>query len=186
MLSQYAEQYEHLYKQPKKDALTIAVGCVAGQQVTFNVGRNIRRQLFELCGHPIDRNKLINSDLTVIKNLTSSRIRLLKEMAQIDHNKTDIELLEDYRQLAGFGKWTLGAVSILLDLSNDINLSSDAYIRKNLNLYTDSKMNEKQCYNYLEQFPNQQTKICYFLWRIKPQSIYKIKQELKLNQNDFV
>lgn len=186
MLFQYAEQYEYLYRQPKKNILTVAVGCVAGQQVSFNVGRSIRRQLFELCGHPIEQDKLLNSDLSVVKNLTNSRITLLKEMAKIDHERSDREILADYQQLAGFGKWTTNAVSILLDLSDNVNLSSDAYIRKNLNLYTDSKMNEKQCYQYLEQFPNQQTKICYFLWRIKPQSIYKIKQGLELTKDDFV
>lgn len=186
MLLQYAEQYELLYKQPKKDILTISVGCVAGQQVSFNIGRNIRKQLFELCGHPIQQELLLETNLTVIKNLTANRIILLKEMAKIDHNQSDINILEEYKKLNGFGKWTIGAVSILLDLANNINLSSDTYIRKNLALYTDSKMTEKQCYQYLEQFENNKTKVCYFLWRIKPQSIGKVRKGEELTREDFI
>jgi hypothetical protein len=53
MLYQYAEKYEMLYKQPKKDILTVSAGCVIAQQVSFNIGRNIR-------------------------NLTEKRIKLLK------------------------------------------------------------------------------------------------------------
>lgn len=185
-LSQYSERYELLYKQSKKDILTISTGCVVGQQVSFNIGRNIRKKLYELCGHPINQKLLLEVDLTQIKNLTENRIFLLKNMATIDHNRSDIDILEDYKKLTGFGKWTIGAVSILLDLNDNINLSTDAYIRKNLGLYLDNKLSEKQCYQYLEQFPEQQTKICYFLWRIKPQSINKIKQNIELNREDFV
>lgn len=126
MLYRYAEKYEMLYKQPKKDILTVACGCIVAQQVSFNIGRNIRKQLFELCGHPVDKDLLLSVDLTQIKNLTENRIKLLKEIAQINHDQSDIDILECYKKLPGFGKWTTGAISILLDLDDSINLSSDS------------------------------------------------------------
>jgi hypothetical protein len=47
-------------------------------------------------------------------------------MAQINYDQSDHGILECYKKLAGFGKWTTGAVSILLNLDDSINLSSDA------------------------------------------------------------
>lgn len=118
--------------------------------------------------------------------MVPNRIQLLREMAVINYSRTNNEILEDYQKLKGFGKWTTGAVSILLDLDDSVNLSSDAYIRKIISLYAGIKMNEKQCYQYINKFGNQQTKICYFLWRIRVQSINKVKLNLELTKEDFI
>lgn len=162
---------------------------ISSQQVAFNVGRNIRSSLYKLCGFPLTREAMINNDLSQIKNLTNSRIELIKNMANmanIDDSRLNIEILDDYFKLRGFGSWSYKAVSILLDIDDTINLSSDAYIRKNLSLYTGNKMNEKDCFNYISKAENNQTKVCYLLWRIKPTSINKLKNNDVLIKDDFV
>lgn len=168
LLINSAIKYENYYKQP---IFHVACGCICSQQVAFNVGRNIRSSLYKLCGFSLTREAILNNDLSQIKNLTVSRIELIKNMANIDDSRSNIEILDDYTNLKGFGKWSFSAISILLDISDNINLSSDAYIRKNLSIYTGIKMNEKQCFDYISKAENNQTKICYLLLRINPNSV---------------
>lgn len=186
-LIEYAKTYENYYKQKINGIFHTACGCVVGQQVTFNVGRNIRKNLYELYGFPLNRELILNADLSQIKNLSDNRILLLKQMAKIDDNRNHADVLNDYSNLKYFGKWTFGAVSILMDLDDNINLASDTYIRKNLALYTNqSKMSEKEAFDYISKAEYEQTRICYLLWRIKPSSISKINNNVELTVNDFV
>jgi len=186
ILIKYAIDYEKYYKQPINSIFHTACSCVTSQQVKFNVGRNIRRALYTLYGFPLTRESILNADLAQIKNLTDKRIKLLKEMASIDDNRNGIDVLNDYSKLEGFGKWSYGAICILMGLSNNINLSSDAYIRKNLSMYSDNNMTERSCFNYILKAEDNQTAVCYLLWRIKPDSIAKIKNAEDLTKEDFV
>jgi len=186
LLIDSAIKYENYYKQPINPIFHVACGCVCSQQVAFNVGRNIRSSLYKLCGFPLTREAIINNDLTQIKNLTNARIELIKNMANIDDTRPNIDILNDYIKLKGFGSWSYNAIAILLDISDNINLSSDAYIRKNLSLYTGNKMSEKDCFDYISKAENNQTKVCYLLWRIKPTSINKLKNNDVLIKDDFV
>lgn len=187
LLIDSASKYEIYYKQEINPIFHVACNCVSAQRVAFNVGRNIRKSLYELCGFPLTREAIINRDLTRIKNLTNSRIELLKNMASIDDSRSNIEVLNDYFKLKGFGKWSYGAVSILLNIRNDINLSSDSYIRKNISIYTESKMSEKECHDYINiANDDDKTKVCYLLWRIKPTSVNKIRNIEILTNEDFV
>jgi len=186
LLIDSAIKYEDYYKQPINPIFHVACGCICSQQVAFNIGRNIRSSLYKLCGFPLTREAILNNDLSIIKNLTLSRIELIKNMANIDDSRSNIEILDDYYKLKGFGKWTYNAVSILLNINDNINLSSDAYIRKNLSLYINIKMTEKQCFDYISKAENNQTKVCYFLWRIKPTSIQKLNNNEILTKDDFV
>lgn len=182
----YADKYRDFYSQDVNSIFHIACGCVCGQQVAFGIGRGIRKQLYEMCGSPLTPEAILEVDLTLIKNLTPSRANLLLQMAKIDDSKSPKRVLQNYAKLSGFGPWSIGAVSILMGISNTINLSSDAYIRKNLSLYTGEKMTESKCHNYILTADENQTAVCYLLWRIKPQSIYKLNKNKKLTTDDFV
>ena len=186
ILCSYAHIYQDLYKQNIMSVFHVAVGCVVGQQVAFKIGRNIRKRLYELCGFPVDKQLILETDLSQINNLTPLRITLLKKMAKIDDDRDINIVLDDYVKLNGFGKWTYDAVGILVGVNNNINLSSDSYIRKNLSLYTGLKLTQKECHEYILKANNDQTSVCYLLWRIKPQSINKITYGLELTQADFV
>lgn len=189
-LIEYANTYEQFYKQPISNIFHIACGCVVAQQVSFTVGRNIREQLYGLCidsqTNQLSPKLILETDLTQIKNLTPKRIELLKAMAKINDQREVDKVLLDYSKLEGFGRWTFGAVSILIGINDYINLSSDSYIRKNISLYIGLKMTEKECHEYIAKADNNQTKVCYFLWRIKPQNIYKVKQNIVLTKEDFI
>lgn len=152
--------------------------------VSFNVGRNIRRQLYTLYGYPLKRDVILNADIN-IKGLTPERTQVLKTLANIDDDRNVKEVLEDYKQLKYVGIWTCGAIQILMDLDDHVNLSSDAYIRKNISLYVGKKMMEKECHYYINT-TTEQTKVCYFLWRIKTTSICKVRQHQLLIKDDFI
>jgi 3-methyladenine DNA glycosylase/8-oxoguanine DNA glycosylase len=157
-----------------------------GQQVAFNIGRNIRKQLYEMCGNPIKREAILNADLTKIKNLTIERANLLKEMAKIDDTCEVKIVLESYSNLKGFGVWSHDAVSILLDISDTINLSTDSYICKNLAIYLNKPITKKSCHDYISIAENYQTIVCYFLWRIKNTSVHKLAKNEELIGDDFI
>ena len=72
-----------------------------------------------------------------------------------------------------------------MDLDDHVNLSSDAYIRKNVSFYHGKKMTEKECHQYINT-TDQQTKACYFLWRLKTTSIRKVQQNQLLIKDDFI
>ena len=186
LLIESAIKYENYYKQPIHPIFHVACGCVCSQQVAFNVGRNIRSSLYKLCGFPLTREAILNNDLTQIKNLTDSRIELIKNMAKIDDDRLNTDVLNDYINLKGFGKWSYSAVSILLNIDDNVNLSSDAYIRKNLITYSGVKMTEKDCFSYISKAEHNQSKICYLLWRIKPTSVKKLNNDEILTKDDFV
>jgi hypothetical protein len=184
-LCEYAKTYEPLYKQPINNIFHTASSCVMGQQVAFNIGRVIRKDVYELCGFPLTRDAILNNDLTKIKNLTETRITLLKQMATIDEGDDAKSVLDKYVKLKGFGSWSYGAVCILMGLDDNINLSSDAYIRKNLSLYFDRVLNVKDCDNHISMV-NNKSQVCYFLWRIKKSCIIKIKNDEELTNDDFI
>lgn len=185
-LINYASKYEEYYQQPPQSIFHTACSCITSQQVSFNVGRNIRKSLYSLCGFPLTREAIINNDLTIIKNLTNTRINLIKQMANIDDERDNIDVLNDYAKLKGFGPWSYNAVSILLRMNNKINLANDAYIRKNLSSYMGYDMTEEQCRDFLNTADDHSTAVCYLLWRLKPQSINKIKNNEFLFKEDFV
>lgn len=186
----YANTYEQLYKQNVQSIFHVASGCVVGQQVSFATGKSIRQELYKLCSDPLtnqlSRKLVLETDLTQIKNLTLNRIELLKKMAKINDQQEIAQVLLDYSKLKGFGLWTLNAVSILMGINNSVNLSTDAYIRKNISLYVGLKMTEKECHEYISTAGLNQTKVCYLLWRIRPQSIHKLKDKSVLDREDFV
>lgn len=183
ILEDYAIQYESIYIQPIRPIFHTACSCVLAQQVSFNVGRKIRQELYQLCGFPLEKDKILNTTIS-IKNLTPERLKLLRDLASIDINDIK-ETLNEYAKLKGFGQWTYGAVSILMDIDEHVNLYNDAYIRKNIGLYLGYNMTMKECKDYIST-TNHETKVCYLLWRLKPTSIVKIKNNEILTKGDFI
>ncbi len=185
-LQLYAEKYENLYIQPRYSLFHTIISCVTSQEVNFNTGRSIRKQLYKKCGFPLIIENVNKCDLTCIKGLTEGKRKLIEEIVEnYEETLSDVELLEKYSKLRGIGEWTINAVSILLGLSEDINLSSDQYIRKNMSFYIGKQITNKEIFLLINQCENK-TKVSYFLWRIKPTSIYKISQNIEMTKEDFV
>lgn len=187
-LVSYANKYKDFYTLNISSAgvFHVACGCVVGQQVSFSVGRNIRKQLYEKYGNPLKREIILGADLTSIVKLTDKRSKLLLEMAKIDDERDVNLVIQDYAKLNGFGIWTKNAVSILMNVNRDINLSHDYYIRKNLSIYLNKTITQKQCHDYILLAKNNQTAVSYFLWRIKKESVEKVKSERELVREDFI
>lgn len=185
-LIQYAIAYQDLYKQPNYGIFHTACSCICAQRVSFRTGRQIRKSLYELCGHPLTREAILNNDLTVIHALSPGRVILMKALTKIDDQRPPNEVIIDYAKISGFGNWSIGAVMILMELSNTVNLSSDSYIRKNLSIYIGNQLTERECNKYIAICGDYQSIVCYFLWRIKSQSINKISMNCELSQDDFI
>jgi 3-methyladenine DNA glycosylase/8-oxoguanine DNA glycosylase len=192
LLISYSEKYQNLYKQPNQSVFHTVISCICSQQVQFQIGRGIRKELYKKCGFPLTPNKVREIDLSEIKNLTLGRRNLILEVCEIveaydsPDNDGEKEILDEIFALDGIGEWTKNAVSILLGLSDAINLSNDAYIRKNISLYLSKPVVFKECHNFISLAADDQTKVCYFLWRIKKESVYKINKNLELTKQDFV
>ena len=186
ILVTYAKTYQNFYKLKIQNVFHTACSCVVGQQVAFNVGRNIRKQLYEMCGNPITREAILNANLTQIRALTPPRAKLLLEMAKIDDQLEPLKVIYEYSKLTGFGKWSIGAVSILMQIDDMINLSTDSYIRKNLELYTGTSLTQKKCHDYISLAGSNQTSVCYFLWRLKKSSVHKVVERELLTHDDFI
>lgn len=184
ILEDYAIQYESVYSQPIRPIFHTACSCVLAQQVSFKVGRTIRQELYQLCGFPLEKDKILNTNI-IIKNLTPERLNLLKDLARINDNQNVIEVLNEYSKLKGFGVWSYGAVSILMGIDEHVNLYNDAYIRKNLSLYLGYKLLLNECKSFIAT-TNHETKVCYLLWRLKSTSIIKIKNNEILTKDDFI
>lgn len=179
ILVEYANKYYDMYKLFNYGVFHHACGCVIAQKIQFSTGRKIREALYKLCGFPLTQQNILKYDLTKINGLSEEKIVLLKEMASMEED------LEEYRKLRGFGPWSYNAVGIIVNKKEDINLASDKYIRKNIKLYNDID-NQKNCFCFLETAKNNKTKVCYFLWRLKPQSVYKILNNEILHREDFL
>jgi hypothetical protein len=182
----YANTYQDLYKQSVHSVFHHACSCVVSQQVSFQIGREIRKQLYDLCGFPLTRNMVKATNLPNINNFKPSRISLIIAMTAIDDNRDPEIVLNDYMKLYGFGKWTFDAVSLIMNINNPINLSTDAYIRKNICLYCDKAMTQKECHNFILSAGADQSIVCYFLWRVKKSSIEKVKNKEQLALDDFI
>lgn len=178
-LVEYANKYYDMYKLFNYGVFHHACGCVVAQKIKFSVGRKIREELYRLCGFPLTQVNVLNFNLSKIVGLSQEKIILLKEMAKMEEN------LDGYKTLKGFGPWSYNAVSILINRKDDINLVSDKYIRKNVQLYNGID-NQKNCFCFLETAKNDKTKVCYFLWRIRPTSIYKVINNESLGKEDFL
>lgn len=179
VLIDYAHQYKTLYEQPVYNVFHIACGCVIAQKIKFEQGRNIRKALYQLCGFPLTQENIKIHDLTQIKGLSPDKIILLKKMAEMEEN------VDHYCKLYGFGTWSYNAVGILINKRDDINLSCDKYIQKNIKLYN-GMTSAKEYFQFIETAQNNKTITCYFLWRIKPTSIVKLKHKLPLTREDFI
>lgn len=178
VLIDYANKYFDTFKLVNYGAFHHSCGCVIAQKIKFSVGRSIREKLYELCGFPLTRDKVLKCDLTNI-GISDEKITLLKEMAKMEED------VDNYCKLPGFGTWSYNAVCILMNKRDDINLACDKYIQKNIYLYNGIKM-QKNCFCFLETAKNEKTKVCYLLWRLKPLSVIKLINNDLLSKEDFL
>lgn len=179
VLIDYANKYYDMYKLVDYGAFHHACGCVIAQKIKFSVGRSIREKLYQLCGFPLTREKVLKRDLSHIDGLSTEKIALLKEMAKMEED------VDNYCKLLGFGTWSYNAVGILINKRDDINLACDKYIQKNVFLYNGIKV-QKDCFCFLETAKNNKTKVCYLLWRLKPTSVIKLILGDDLVREDFL
>lgn len=187
-LIEYAEKYKHLYTIPNHGVFHTAVGTIVGQRVSFQTGRNIRKQLYDLCGFPLKRKAVLDADLTKIKGIRKQHIELIKTIATIEtDNRNENIVLNDYTNIPGFGIWTINSVKIITSQSESINLYTDFYIRRVASLYVGKSMKPSELKNFIEEAPNnKRTAVCYFLWRIKKDNIHKLKEDVELTSDDFL
>ena len=167
----YVRHYKEYYVQPIQSEFHCLVSLITSQRVRFSTGQKIRRQLYDLCGYPLTIENIKNLDLTTIQGLTLQQIETI----------TCLINGYDYNNIKGIGNWTIKGMMLLRQLDPHINLYEDKYICKRVIEYIG-----QDCKQFIQQANDEQSDVSYFLWRIKPQGITKVKNNLCLDRDDFI
>lgn len=179
------QQTSSFWNLPKKTLFHNLINLVISQKISFAEGRKIRQNLYK---------KINNYEITkeIIKNLTDIDFK----KCGMDNNKIEVvkKIIEEENltitsisKIKGIGPWTIKSLKILNDESG-IFLSEDYWIRKRLKeLYNKEKIPSiKEAELLVKDVDCDKSHISKFLWRIKPQGIEKIKNNINLEKNDFL
>ena len=173
-LLHYVREYEEYYIQPIQNEFHCYCSLITSQRVRFQTGRAIRRKLYEICGYPLTIESVSQADLSTIP-LTALQ-------------KSCITQLYDGispKEISGIGPWTMKGVKILMQTDSDVNLYEDAYIRKRLSEYI-GLTSPKECREFIASAKGNETAVSYFLWRITPNGIRRVKSGEELTRDNFL
>lgn len=188
-LPELISPYESFFTLPPKTLFHNLISLIISQKIRFGQGRKIRQQLYSLLNTdeytPNGLNSLSDDTLKSI-GLSDDKINCIRAILGLE----DLTL-DRAAQIKGIGPWTIKALSILTNGSNDIFLSEDYWIRQRFSeLIQSSKiLTSRQLENYIAKFPNwvgQKTLISRFLWRIKPEGIMALLNSESLTREHFL
>lgn len=169
----YVNKYKKYYLQPIQNEFHCYCSLITSQRVRFQTGRNIRRKLYELCGYPLTIDAVQGMDLSSTGLTTQQREAIQALCDGVTLN-----------EIKGIGKWTHKGVQILMQSDHNVNLYEDSYIRTRLSEYNGLK-SSKECRDFIA-LADEETYVSYFLWRITPIGIIKVKDGQKLSRDDFI
>jgi 3-methyladenine DNA glycosylase/8-oxoguanine DNA glycosylase len=109
-------------------------------------------------------------------------------------NQTTYDLIDNYKAVKGIGPWTISGLKVLTQFVNNntsktVSLHMDKWIRQRVSelVGKPSILSEKDVlFIFNSTWPNHQTLMSYFLWRIKSSGITKMLTGVELTQDDFV
>lgn len=188
VILQASVKYFDWYRQDSKlGSFHHLVSLVTGQQVSFEAGRQIRQELYKLCGTPYCPHAIKQTDLSTIKNLTPARIFTIKAIATAYLNGHHENIIDYSIIIKGVGSWTIKGAYILTETSYNQSLYEDAYIKKRLSEIHNHKMTLADCKDWFKIVPEDSRSIVsYFLWRVKPSGVEKLRYGCDLDQCDFL
>lgn len=160
------------------------ISLVTSQQISFEAGRNLRKQLYLEVGYPLTPQNI--SSINLSKYLTPAKqftVRAITEMALLDNN----DLINRVKNIKGVGPWTLKGAYILTEVSQEEPLFEDAYVRKRLSEIFGLTIGIKEAKTFFDTLPdNKRSIVSYFLWRIRKTSTWKVSRGERLERSDFL
>jgi len=173
---------------PKETSLYHAtISLILSQRISFAASRKIRQNLYGLIGTniltPEAMSKLSTDDLKSIGIRNPDLIQSITNLAL--QNKLDINTL---RNLTGIEPWTLKGLLIMTYSDPDVFLAKDLYIRKRLqDIYGRPKvLTIKEAEQLAQSWKGHRSIVSRFLWRLKKDSSYKIREGIELTREDFL
>lgn len=179
------------YELKKYSIVHQAISLVISQKISFQQGKNIRKELFYLINPDLEFTKeniknikdenLENIGIDVLKIKT---IRNILKLDDTDNN----DFIEKIGNIKGIGPWTIKCLKIYFELDNDIFLSEDLWIRKRVTELTenDTVLTQKECENASKNWSGYRTQVSKFFWRIKPSGITALLNNDELNYDHFL
>lgn len=187
MIEEAAIYYFQLYRLDTSLSLYHhLISLVTSQQVKFETGRQIRRQLYSHC-YPLDPNIIVNLDLSRIRCLTTARIYIIKNITKAALNGNE-DLLEVAKGIIGVGSWTIKGALILTERSPTEALHEDSYICKRLTEIYGFEIDKPMCRTFFMGVTETNLSITsYFLWRLKSSGCQAlIAKDRELTKDDFL
>jgi 3-methyladenine DNA glycosylase/8-oxoguanine DNA glycosylase len=168
------------------------ISLIISQKVSFQIGRKIRQKLFDL----VKENEFTKENIGVLTNtqlvdigLCMPKINTIHEISKytkviIDNDK----YLDNIFKIKGIGIWTIKCLKILNLESSNIFLSEDLWIRKRVSELTKSKitLTQKQCDNVIFDLQINKSILTKFLWRITPNGIIALQNNIELTKDHFL
>ena len=183
-LSELAIQTKEYWMIPQKSIFHDLISLIISQKISFEQGREIRKKLYDYVKGDYTPELLSKISQSTWKN--TFQIDGLKFLCIQEIIRHSNDLLNNLNNIRGIGIWTKKAICIMHNLSNDIFLFEDYYIRKQLGKLLDISHLSNNEANMLSKDWKNKTIISKFLWRIKDSGINKIKDDKKLEKEDFL
>jgi 3-methyladenine DNA glycosylase/8-oxoguanine DNA glycosylase len=191
-----------------QDPLTSVISLVLSQRVRFKVGQAYRRRLFT----KVDRDYLTMDD--VIKNINWEEMKLPNEKLQcivllrtklMSHTKrserkdekttttttttvtphpTASDLFSLISNIKGIGPWTKKGFQIMTNLSDNIWLAEDLYIKRRFQQL--SMMHHGKSLSSLNIPQTKWSNLSRLFWRINDHGIEKMKKGQSLDRTCFL
>ena len=180
---------KEFYQQPSKSLFHNTISLIISQKISFSKSRTIRKKIYE---------EFTSSEMTYdnIKNLSKKQLldfglqEFQYDIIQRIINLGPNLVYDDIIKVKGIGEWT--KKSLLLYAGNDdILLVEDYWIRQRIkNLFdlktVPDKITAMSLINNIIKNKISKSLMTKFLWRIKPESVDKIKNDVELDKNDFI
>lgn len=193
-LKKYMEMTFNYWNLQPRGLYHDTISLILSQKVRFHQGRKIRSELYKLLGTSIidyDNLRTINQDKLLSLGINPNTLNTIYSIPKIIYTDLTVEIFINYiniiSQIRGIGPWTIDSLKVIYYYDN-IYLTKDKYINKNLSKLLDLQNLTDSEIKYLWEtyFSFGKRNMCLFFWRIKTNSINKIKNFQLLDSEDFI
>lgn len=189
IITEYINKTEKFWDIPKKSFFHNTISLLTSQKIKFVESKNIRKKLYELNNNNNEYNIDIFNNLTnddfLNCGLSINIINIIRTVIELE--KKNILTIDELKKIKGIGIWTIKSLHIMNNLSNNILLYEDFWIRQRLTELTNSNkiLTQSECKKLFNDL-NNLSEISRFLWRITKKGTYKIINNMQLTRDDFL
>ena len=164
---------------PRSDFHCI-ISCIISQRIKIEDSRSILKKLYIL----LNENEFTRENICSLTNdelldigITTSKLSTIRDVCKLE-DITEKKLIS----IKGIGPWTIKAWKLMMNKKGNVILDTDKYILARCK----ELCNETSLTFLNDKDDEDKRNIINFLWRIKPEGIIKIKNQLELTRLDFL